>query len=541
MPKNDIGGFFLSLGLNPDKNSFETGNKLIDGVTTSFNKLIGTARNVAVVLTGMATGSGVVESSTYKTANAIGTTTEKLDQWKAAAKIAGVSAGGLVGSMSQLASVMNHIKVNGAGLSEYAKKLGELHMGMNEIGDLDNMDRADAYAAIIRKAQEELKNNPEAQLRINTIVGDILGDAGQNLFIELSRQNKSIDEFLQQAKSTIFTTAKDNENGQNFLNEINTLRAATESMTKLFGDSIGKELTGYVKDINTWISENKDEITYGIKTIASGVGKIAEKIASVVSWIFTPGDQKEDQHSLNILLESFKTKTFGKPSYKNLNENAKNQVAIYYEKYKSLNNLSVIDVDMMDIESRIQKIKDDERKRTESFNKNKSTANPNVPWHEEGGIGGINDGIIRPDGTVTKVAPDDWVFAAKDLGKFSQAFIPQNHNSVSTPDDWDLAAKIVDDMAQEFNPKNYNNVNVAPNVWDLAAKNVGDLARAFIPQNMSAAPATAQYSIVQNFTISGSNDIPQVLKQQAYNGVQDGLMQMMSRSSQRLQMMSGTR
>ena len=279
MPKNDIGGFFLSLGLNPDKNSFETGNKLIDGVTTSFNKLIGTARNVSVVLTGMATGSGVVESSTYKTANAIGTTTEKLDQWKAAAKIAGVSAGGLVGSMSQLASVMNHIKVNGAGLSEYAKKLGELHMGINEIGDLDNMDRADAYAAIIRKAQEELKNNPEAQLRINTIVGDILGDAGQNLFIELTRQNKSIDEFLQEAKATIFTTAKDNEKGQNFLNEVNTLRASTESLTKLIGDNVGGELTPLVRDINKFIYENKDAIVNEIKDVSKLVGKIVDRLS----------------------------------------------------------------------------------------------------------------------------------------------------------------------------------------------------------------------------------------------------------------------
>ena len=51
MPKNDIGGFFVSLGLALDKASFETGNRYIDGVTNGLNKLIGTARNAAVVLT----------------------------------------------------------------------------------------------------------------------------------------------------------------------------------------------------------------------------------------------------------------------------------------------------------------------------------------------------------------------------------------------------------------------------------------------------------------------------------------------------------
>ena len=496
MPKNDIGGFFVALGLNPDKHSFETGNKLIDGVTTSFNKLIGTARNVSVVLTGMATGSGVVESSTYKTANAIGTTTEKLDQWKAAAKIAGVSAGGLVGSMSQLASVMNHIKVNGAGLSEYAKKLGELHMGLNEIGDLDNMDRADAYAAIIRKAQEELKNNPEAQLRINTIVGDILGDAGQNLFIELTRQNKSIDEFLQEAKATIFTTAKDNEKGQNFLNEVNTLRASTESLTKLIGDNVGGELTPLVRDINKFIYENKDAIVNEIKDVSKLVGKIVDRLskeakptgevlaagANVIEALTsdTPEEKERNiQEAQSIIDNLIENKDSGSIVGKVAGETAsitskitdkvfelldkKKAEKELKEIYKANGSKKLRVGDTINLDDKIQFQKLLGEKKASKY---------------------IEDGIIRPNGQVPQVAPDDWVFAAK---------------------------------------------------------NVSDLARAFIPQNMSAAPATAQYSIVQNFTINGSNDIPQVLKQQAYNGVQDGLMQMMSRSSQRLQMMSGTR
>ena len=96
----------------------------------------------------------------------------------------------------------------------------------------------------------------------------------------------------------------------------------------------------------------------------------------------------------------------------------------------------------------------------------------------------LKDGIMRPDGTVTQVAPDDWVFAAR---------------------------------------------------------NVGDLARAFIPQGATASAGNMEFSIVQNFTISGSSDLPQVLRQQAYQGTQDGLMQIMEQSSQRLQLMSGTR
>ena len=78
MPKNDIGGFFVSLGLNIDKDSFETGNRLIDGVGNSFNKLIGSARNAAVVLAGTAIATGAVESQAGKLASEIGISTDEL-------------------------------------------------------------------------------------------------------------------------------------------------------------------------------------------------------------------------------------------------------------------------------------------------------------------------------------------------------------------------------------------------------------------------------------------------------------------------------
>ena len=95
----------------------------------------------------------------------------------------------------------------------------------------------------------------------------------------------------------------------------------------------------------------------------------------------------------------------------------------------------------------------------------------------------IKDGIMRPDGTVTQVAPDDWVFAARNLGDLARAFVPQNHTSVSG----------------------------------------------------------GEYVINQTFNINGGNDMPQVLRQQAYKGTQEGLLEMMTQSTRKLQLMSGTR
>ena len=99
----------------------------------------------------------------------------------------------------------------------------------------------------------------------------------------------------------------------------------------------------------------------------------------------------------------------------------------------------------------------------------------------------INDGIISPSGRVTKIASDDWVFAAKNLGDMASAFIP---------------------------PSIANTTNNAPST----------------------------YAITQNFSFSGSTrDIASMVQREAFNGTQSAITASMMQSNQRLQLMSGLR
>ena len=466
MPKNDIGGFFVSLGLQPDKNSFETGNKLIDAVSTSLNKLIGTARNAAVVLTGTAVASGAVESANYKTATAIGISTEKLDVWKASAKIAGVNADGLVGSMGKLANVMNHMTIDGSGLEAYAKQLGELGMGFDE---LEGMDPADAYAKILEVAQSKLDGTN--MTRITTIVGDILGSEGQNLFIELTRQGKTIGEFLAGAQKTVFTNAADNEAGANFAVEVNTLKTELESIAKLTGDKVGGILSPYLKDINDWIQNNADNIKSAVEKISNTTEKIIGKSVDTISkWWDQNGDTiVEILTGLASTVSLILGKLLGVLNNKEVKSVSTAWLSAFKEAANAVPNM----------------VKGAKEGGIGGFGKAAWQSFKGVmfdPWMSVFG-GEMNDGIMRPDGTITRVAPDDWVFAAR---------------------------------------------------------NVGDLAKAFIPQGITTNNGNNEFVINQTITINGGSDIPQVVRQQAYNGVQEGLLAVMNQSSQRLQMMSGT-
>ena len=456
MAKNDIGGFFVSLGLNPDKNSFETGSKLIDGVTTGLNKLIGTARNAAVVLTGTAVASGVLATQSVHTADLIGTSAEKLNVWRAAAKIAGADANGLVGSISKLSNVMNHMTIDGSGLEAYAKQLG--YLGIS-IQDLMAMDPADAMETILATAQGKLDGTNETKMRTTTIVEDLLGDAGAQLFVELTRTNQSIADFLSGAEATQYQTDEGMNAAADFNREIQTLRVTTESISKSVGNKIAESLIGPAKTLNTWLTDHKTDISNGIDKIGVATEKLVSKIGD---WWEKNGD------TMLSVLESilggisaifaWTVSEKGKGFFGGIKQQAEAAIGAVKDISKSL---------YYGDGQTLQIIQD---RGAQFFDGVKS-------------MFGIEDGIIRPDGRVTKIAPDDWVFAARD---------------------------------------------------------VSDLAKAFVPQGMTVS-APAEYSIVQNFTITGSNDIPQVIKQQAYRGTQEGLMAVMEQSSKRLQMMSGTR
>jgi len=512
MPGTNIGGFFMSLGLNPDKNSFETGNKLIDGVAESFNKLIGAARNAAVVMASTALASGAMASQEIHTAEVIGSTTEKLNLWKAAAKIAGADANGLVGAIGKLGNVMNHLTIDGSGLEAYAEQLGKLQIGFDE---LEGMDPADAMKTIIERAQAQLDGTNETKLRITTIVGDILGEAGQQLFVDLQRQGMSIGDFLNGVGRTQFETNEDKEAAAAFVTETRYIKEELTSLTKLFGDNVARELIPYVKDLKEWLLEHGPEIASTLGEIAKGVGSLVGKIVDTVEDVLNNEELKETAESIVDSVKTTASET--KEMVKSAAQGDWSSAGEHYVAAAKAAAAPVVDLaDKVDQKNQQQEQKDLGMNDVQYTDLNYvrglvedmwKAANPRAwmitPWNKLeydklnprmknliDKVGGkenfkwLKDGIMRPDGTVTQVAPDDWVFAAR---------------------------------------------------------NVGDLARAFIPQSMTQVQAPAEYVINQNFTINGGNDIPQVLKAQAYRGTQEGLMAVLEQSSRRLELMSGTR
>lgn len=479
MPKNDIGGFFVSLGLNTDKNSFESANKLIDGIGNSFNKLIGSARNAAVVLAGTAVATGMVESQAYKLSEEIGISTESLNLWKATAKIAGVDANGLVSAMAKFSNVVQNMKIDGKGLQEFTTNLGKMGIVVDnvDIEKLLNLSPEEFMKEIFNFGQTALTKGADKSM-VQQIIKDILGKEGMQLFIDLERRGKTITQALDEAQKTQFTTNQDTLDAANFLTEFNTLKETLKSLSKLLGDDIARELTPALSGLNQWFSENGDTIKSSLNTLAKWAGGIIE--ASAGSAERGAADAKDFIEGTDKIIngevgEGTKQILLGS----NFDEAVQEEVAAGGNETLAKMNIGTRSIPII---GSVSHITDYALLKAGKM----SQEDYDALWGKHGAVNkarGIKDGIMRPDGTVTQVAPDDWV---------------------------------------------------------LATRNLGDLARAFIPQNHTALSA-GEYTINQTFNISGNNDMPQVIRQQAYRGTQDGLLEIMSESSRRLQLMSGTR
>ena len=448
----DLGGLFFQLGLIPDKNSFETGYRLIDGTVNKFSMLIGTARNAANVMQSFATDAGKTDSALYKTSMRLGLTAEVLSTWKAAAKIAGVSAEGLVSSIGELDYALNNAWAEG--LDKYAQQLSKIGMSMDMLKDKEGkwLSGDKAVKKILEYTIEKYNSadTEEAKKQIGYGLYDAMGAAVYDLFAELIRTGASPDEVLANAKSTQFQTNESMNKGSNFMTEWNTFQENLQSVANLLGDETGGALTKTMQDINQFFKDHKTDIVKWIEQTAKGVQLVAEGTALILTRLLAWGNSEGGKKAKEGLSGMF-TEAWGAVTdfTKAAKEGRIDEWAMYDLPYRTGQFFGSVK-DLV----------------TAPFTTQKT-----------------EDGILRPDGTLTQVAPDDWVFAVR---------------------------------------------------------NVGDLARAFIPPSSSVSGGNMELSIVQNFTINGGSDIPQVLKQQAYQGTQDALT-LMQQSSTRLQLMSGTR
>lgn len=266
-------GFLYSIKAIVDKASFSEGLGELQKLEQTSKRIAAGIAGVAAAAVSSAAIAGEVATQELKVANAIGVSSEALSSWKIAANIAGASASGLIGQLVSLESKMQHLKT-GSVDANLAKNLGLMGIGYGDFADMDSESR---MKAVFNQA-----NGMEDQELAATLVGDILGQAGQDYYQSLKMSGKSINQQLEEAKKLNFVSNQNRKEAALFASEVKSIKEAGKSITMLFGSEMAAALTPTVKLVKNYLISNREQIRRGIQGFAQNIGSVFYAIAGIM-------------------------------------------------------------------------------------------------------------------------------------------------------------------------------------------------------------------------------------------------------------------
>ena len=409
-------------------------------------------------------------------------------------------------------------------------------------------------------------------------VGEILGEQGKSFYQYLKHTGKSINDVLAEGAARVFETEESMEKAMKYNESMIKLSETTKSLLGVLGNEVGGVLTPFLDEIDGWLIAHGDTVTAKITELGKGIKTVTEALKPIVGntlksaiplfkdlssamTALIQGDWDKLGQDLESFFKHFidgAAKLTGADSVDSYATKTEKNAEIIFDKdtsalskalalsdslvstfaltvktaigqNKELNESKEFVKHIKSVTPRKQMIKDySPEMQIEILDmvKKNPYVGPNLQpyitdimgeyykYFDATGKRKINDGIIRPNGQVTQVAPDDWVFALRDVGNFSNALASQNTPAIPMRS-WDALLEDINRRAMDIIPATtvHNNTN---------------------------APQHITIQINQTVTSPSNDWLPQTLREQAALGVQDGLQQARKESFNRLQMMSGT-
>ena len=454
--------FTYNLILKQDKESWAGGARSVDKLANNVSRLIGTAINAAAAykaLQGVVKGANLASESAMLS-DSLGVSVKRLEDWKVAAKIAGVSSSELTKSMGALDRKFTEWKNRGKADTGMAVALGQL--GLNA-GDMFDMS-ADERARVILQAASTMKDTKNAA----ALVSQLLGGAGEQMYHFMRLSNTSVDRLLERSRRFSLVDDGVAKKGFAFTTELNTTMAALQQLGTFAGATFGANFTEFLKGVNKFFSDNGTSIakkitgfSNSLKTIGEALKPFAEGALKIaVSALFDLSDalarlldgdyeQAFDKlvdflgNSAEALKKALLGESFG-DKVKNAVQDAKDQgkgllgqaaaageVLMDTRAYKLATGGGIPAKAIQAAGEQVDKGINFVVNKVEAKIEGKKQKDAAKKFFEEHPGAKLNDGIMRPDGRITQVAPDDWVFAARNIGDLAKMFVPQSASTTT--------------------------------------------------------------------------------------------------------------
>lgn len=287
---SDKNGWFYTLTLKTDKNSFQEGNKAVDGVSISVTRLLGTVRNaVPLIAEGMKMINGNV-ADTYATGAAIGFSTQKMEAWALAAKKAGVNADGLFTGIKNLKNISAQVlEMGNTGAAQgIAEPLAWL--GITDLNDFLSKSPEEKIALVFEKARTTMTEGGHSLEYAAQNVGKILGSEYNNLFTKMQTV-EGVDFFgwINQALQDGYINDENAKKALGFNRELEDTVYLMSQIGKFAGTEFGASFTPMLKELNEFMRANKDGIKSGLRDLAEALTEIANALVPILGPLVEAG------------------------------------------------------------------------------------------------------------------------------------------------------------------------------------------------------------------------------------------------------------
>lgn len=532
MSDDVIGGFLVNLGVKVD-NSIDKGIGKITDMTNSLSRLMGTVRNVSAASLALAGVTGAVEQEVANSAALLNTTSDVVKMWRYAVDETGASGKAFISTLTGIESKIQDVK---KGVVDEGLATALSRLGINML-DFANMEMTERVKLIFDKA-DLIEDKKHAR----DLVGDILGAEGQKFYINLETQGKNLNEVLDSAKSHIFTDIESQANAMMFNSELKALKNMIGEISSLTGSELGEVFTPMVKGINDFLEANNKLIASGIKDTFEDIrdilnqlsptfDKVGDSVGNLIKSLTNSDTVLEGLNKIKDGLFEF-TKDFTNTGlttfsdlvlminavldgdWKKAGQYGKQFVEDFNDGVGDMftpENEQDAGVQSAKLQKKMQETKDLLDNRGTGWNLGGTGVElvndllngqlQEKEYYINKATGKINDGIVKPNGQVISISPDDWVFAMKDpsnLSKGINGIMPQNAIDPS-------------------------------------------FIKSVLPRTITGNTNTINENITvnQTFNVQGGGNIPQTIRQQAQKGVYDGVGELIQKSTTRLQLMSG--
>lgn len=559
MSSNLNGGFFVTLGLDTNKNSFEEGRKAIDQIGVGVTNLLGTVRTAVPLIAAGLTAINDRTADTYASSAALGFSVRQYEAWGAAAKQCKVNAEGLYSGMEKLESIRVRIKHGDAGAADsLSNPLGLLNI--TDLATFIKQDPAEKVAQVFEAASAKVKSGVMDLKEASDTVGQVLGGEFGKLFMNERTLGLSFFKLIDKYYTDSYMDQDAAKKAMGFNREAEDTMYLLKQMGEFAGAEFGGAFTPMLKELNEFLRDHKDDIKAGLADLAEGIGRITQAVIGFAGPVLASAVEmfkdlvgalaallNADWEALANRLDNFFAhfgmgikKLFGITTEGVNPETFASDIQKEYEEASGAEKVGVWLKDQaVTLEgknkdyNKAQKFKEDFKKKYGLGFVPIDDHNRNV-WNE------VND-----DGKLELI---DFYDSLQNKANFPFAYSETGRGQVSA--DVEAARKLKAERAKQ---KALNDtLNSAESLYKknmkrsslLSTENnslmaaAASLAANFMPAGFASVNSGGNV-INQNITINGAADVATAVREEAYRGANEGLLGAINAGAQRLQLMTG--